>query len=57
MVKGDLEAAVGMTREWNARDAGREVARNTIKKLKSLPKFFYYFQQSIIKIMVVLKNF
>jgi hypothetical protein len=43
MVKGDLEAAVGMTREWNARDAGREVARNTIKKLKSLPKFFLLF--------------
>jgi len=43
MVKKDLEAAVGMTRKWNAREAGRDVARNTIKQLKSLPKFFLLF--------------
>ena len=26
-----LQASVGMSRKWDAREAGREVARNTIK--------------------------
>lgn len=39
----DFEAAVGMTRKWDAREAGREVARNTIKKLKTPPSFFLLF--------------
>ncbi len=38
-----VEAAVGMTRKWDAREAGREVARNTIRQLKSQPNFFLLF--------------
>jgi hypothetical protein len=38
-----FHAAVGMSRSWNARDAGREVARNTIKNLQSPPSFFLLF--------------
>jgi hypothetical protein len=43
MIENGLNASVGMTRKWNAREAGREVARNTIKQLKSLPRFFILF--------------
>jgi len=43
MKKQEVEAAVGMTRKWDAREAGREVARNTIKKLNSPPNFFLLF--------------
>lgn len=32
-----------MSRKWDARDAGREVARNTIKNLKTHPDFFLLF--------------
>jgi len=32
-----------MSRKWEAREAGREVARNTIKKLKTPPNFFLLF--------------
>jgi hypothetical protein len=32
-----------MSRKWDARDAGREVARNTLKKLKTPPSFFLLF--------------
>ena len=39
----DFEASVGMSRKWNARDAGREVAENTLKKLKHKPSFFLLF--------------
>lgn len=39
----DVNAAVGMTRKWDAREAGREVARNTIRKLKRPPDFFLLF--------------
>ncbi|MEF8849056.1 MAG: FIST N-terminal domain-containing protein, partial [Candidatus Thermoplasmatota archaeon] len=35
--------AVGMTRKWDAREAGREVARNTIKDLKTPPSFIVLF--------------
>jgi hypothetical protein len=38
-----LEVAVGMTRKWDAREAGREVARNTIQKLNSPPSFLLLF--------------
>jgi len=43
MKTDDFDAAVGMTRKWDAREAGREVARNTIKKLKRPPSFFLLF--------------
>jgi len=32
-----------MSRKWDAREAGREVARNTIKQLNSPPNFFILF--------------
>ena len=32
-----------MSRKWDAREAGREVARNTIKKLDAPPDFFLLF--------------
>ena len=38
-----FEAAVGMSRKWDAREAGREVARETIKKLSRPPSFFLLF--------------
>ena len=43
MIESKLEAAVGMSRKWNARDAGKEVARSTIEKLSSPPDFFLLF--------------
>lgn len=38
-----LEAAVGMSRKWDAREAGKEVARSTLEKLGSPPSFFLLF--------------
>ena len=38
-----LEAAVGMSRKWDAREAGKEVAREVIQKLSSPPSFFLLF--------------
>jgi len=38
-----FEAAVGLSREWNARKAGREVAEDTLKKLGKDPDFFLLF--------------
>ncbi len=43
MSEEQFEAAVGMSRKWDAREAGREVARNTIQKLSKPPKFFLLF--------------
>ena len=43
MVEEKLEAAVGMSRKWDAREAGKEVARSTIEKLSSPPDFFLLF--------------
>lgn len=43
MIEPKLEASVGMSRKWDAREAGREVARNTIEKLSSPPNFFLLF--------------
>jgi hypothetical protein len=39
----ETQAAVGLSRKWDAREAGREVARATIKKLKSPPNFILLF--------------
>lgn len=38
-----LEASVGMSRKWDAREAGREVAESTLSKLNSDPDFFLLF--------------
>jgi hypothetical protein len=43
MVESEFEVSVGMTRQWEAREAGREVARETIKKLSKPPNFFLLF--------------
>ncbi len=39
----EFEAAVGMSRKWDAREAGREVARSTLSQLSHPPKFFLLF--------------
>ena len=39
----DICAAIGMSRKWDAREAGREVVRNTIKQLDTPPNFFLLF--------------
>ena len=38
-----FEAAVGMSRKWDAREAGREVARSAIEKISHPPNFFLLF--------------
>jgi len=38
-----VEAAVGMSRKWDARQAGREVAETAIRQLKGPPSFFLLF--------------
>ena len=38
-----LEASVGLSRLWDAREAGREVARTAIEKLSRPPDFFLLF--------------
>jgi len=38
-----FEAAVGMSRKWDAREAGREVTRSAIEKLNRPPSFFLLF--------------
>lgn len=43
MDKPKLEVSVGMSRKWDAREAGKEVARNTIEKLSMPPDFFLLF--------------
>ena len=43
MIEPKVDAAVGMSRKWDAREAGREVARDTIQKLSSPPDFFLLF--------------
>lgn len=40
MEKEKFETAVGMSRKWDAREAGKEVARNVIEKLNIPPDFF-----------------
>ena len=43
MVESKVEAAIGMTRKWDARDAGREVAETAIKNLTRPPDFLLLF--------------
>lgn len=43
MEKGKFKATVGMSRKWDAREAGREVVRNAIEKLDQPPNFFLLF--------------
>ena len=42
-MESKVEAAVGMSRKWDAREAGREVAETAIKKLSEPPSFFLLF--------------
>ena len=43
MKNSEIQASVGMSRKWDAREAGREVARTTLEKLKTPPNFFVLF--------------
>jgi hypothetical protein len=43
MSDNEFEAAVGLSRKWDAREAGREVARSTIEKLNKPPSFLLLF--------------
>lgn len=43
MIEPKIEAAVGITRKWNAREAGREVAESCIKNLGRPPNFILLF--------------
>ena len=43
MIEPKFEASVGMSRKWDAREAGREVAETAIQKLSSPPDFFLLF--------------
>ena len=36
----EFDLGVGLSRKWNAKEAGREVAENTLKKLGHNPSFF-----------------
>jgi len=40
MIEPKFEASVGMSRKWDAREAGREVAETAIKNLSRPPSFF-----------------
>ena len=42
-MKSEIETAIGMSRKWDAREAGREVAETAIKNLTSPPDFFLLF--------------
>jgi hypothetical protein len=42
-MKSEVETAIGMTRKWDAREAGREVAETAIKNLTRPPDFFLLF--------------
>jgi len=41
--QSELEASIGLSRKWDARDAGREVANSVLKKLENPPSFFLLF--------------
>ena len=41
--QSELEVAIGLSRKWNAREAGREVAETAIKKLNQPPSLFLLF--------------
>ena len=38
-----LEVSIGLSRKWDAQEAGREVAKTAIEKLKYPPSFFLLF--------------
>ncbi len=42
-MKSEIETAIGMSRKWDAREAGREVAETAIQKLTRPPDFFLLF--------------
>jgi len=42
-MESGLEACLGMSRKWDAREAGREVAKSSILNLNEPPKFFLLF--------------
>jgi len=42
-MESGIEAAVGMSRKWDAREAGRETAETTIQNLSRPPNFFLLF--------------
>jgi hypothetical protein len=42
-MESGLEACLGMSRKWDAREAGREVAKSAIKDLALPPNFFVLF--------------
>lgn len=42
-MKSEVETAIGMTRKWDAREAGREVAEATIRNLSRPPDFILLF--------------
>jgi len=41
--KSNIEASIGFSRKWNSKEAGREVAKNIIKKLNTPPSFILLF--------------
>lgn len=41
--ESELEASIGLSRKWDAREAGREVAKTAIKKLNQPPSLFLLF--------------
>lgn len=43
MSESEIEASIGLSREWDARTAGREVARSALEKLSSDPNFLLLF--------------
>lgn len=43
MEKDEFQAGVGLSRKWDAREAGREVARSAIENLTRPPDFFLLF--------------
>jgi hypothetical protein len=53
----NLEASIGHSRKWNARDAGIEVAKTAIKGLKQPPSFFIVFSTIHYKKNGGFKNF
>lgn len=42
-MRSEIETAIGMSRKWDAREAGREVAETAIQKLTRPPDFFLLF--------------
>jgi hypothetical protein len=43
MDNNELKTAVGLSRKWDAREAGKEVAKSTLDKLGAKPDFFLLF--------------